>query len=392
MKIRFCNKEDIDYIRELWEYCFNDSPEYVDFYFENKFSPENTILLDDQGRAVSSIHMNQHSLSLNFKKFDVSYIVGVSTLPEVRGSGKMKELMEYSLRHMYESGQEVGILMPIDFRLYRRYGFENCYDMLVQNLDVDDLRKFKISGEFKKAKKAEDLEEIYRYSQSLFNGYAIRDKKYFEQFIDEMDRDGAYIYINYIDSCPEGYIAYSFEDNKMIVRECYYKSIESYKSILRFIYNHNTQVKKVEIYSAISDPLRHMLDNPKDSQFEIKPFMMGRVINFEKLIEKLDIACDEDFQAFKIAVEDKYIDENNGIFEFYKEVNKVRVRKIGDLYELEDIDIFTINELSAMFFGYMKVEDVDFMRERKIVCIIEMRELLESIYDTNTINHINEYV
>ena len=40
----------------------------------------------------------------------------------------------------------------------------------------------------------------------------------------------------------------------------------------------------------------------------------------------------------------------------------------------------------------MKVEDVDFMRERKIVCIIEMRELLESIYDTNTINHINEYV
>lgn len=392
MNIGFCSGEYINGVRELWEYCFTDSSEYVDFYFKNKFSPKNTLILEDNGKIFSSIHMNQHSLSLNFKKFDVSYIVGVSTLPEVRSSGKMKELIQYSLSNMYELGQEISILMPIDFRLYRKYGFENCYDMLLQKLDVDDLRKFKISGEFKKAEQAEKLEEIYKYSLSRYNGFAIRDRNYFELFIEEMKKDNGYIYINFINSSPEGYIAYSFDGDKMIVRECYYKNIESYKSMLRFIYNHNTQIKKVDIYSPMNDPLRHMLDNPKDSNFEIKPFMMGRIINFEKLVERLDIVCDENFQSFKIAVEDKNIEENNGIFEFYTDLDKVRVRKIGDLYELEDIDIFTINELSSMLFGYRRVEDIDFMRENKINCIIEMREFVESIYDGNVINHINEYV
>lgn len=392
MDIRFCNKNDIGQIRNIWEYCFNDSPEYVDFYFEKKFNPETTLVLDDDGKLISSIHLNQHNLNLNFKDFEVSYVVGVSTLPEARGTGRMRELMETSLRAMYNSGQEVAILMPIDFRLYTKYGFENCYDMLVQEVDVSNLKKFRISGDFRKADSAKDIYEIYRYALSRYNGYSIRSESYFDDFIEEMEKDGGYIYVNYIDNVPEGYIAYSIDGDVMVVRECYYRDIKSYKSMLKFIFNHNTQVKRVEIYSAVDDSLRHMLDNPKDSKFEIKPFMMGRVINFEKLISRFEAEVEDDFMPFKIAIKDEYIEENSGIFEFYIDGNKVSSKKIGSIDEIEDIDLFSINEISALFFGYMSVEEVDFMREEKLSCIIEMKELIDSIYSYRGINHINEYV
>ena len=392
MEIRFCNKRDVEQVKNIWEYCFNDSPEYVDFYFENKFNPESTIALDDEGRIISSIHLNNHTLNMYFKEFEVPYVVGVSTLPEARGIGRMGELMNASLQYMYNEGYEISILMPIDFRLYTKYGFENCYDILVQNVKVDDLKKFKITGNFRKAEEPEELEEIYRYSQSGYNGYSVRDEVYFEQFIDEMERDGGHIYINYIDSEPEGYIAYSIDNDNMIVRECYFKTVQSYKSMLKFIFNHNTQVKTAEIYSPVDDVLRHMLDNPKDGQFEIKPFMMGRIVNLEKFTDKLDIPADEEFMPFKIAVKDAQLEGNNGIFEFYNDEGSVKVNKIGEIQEVEDIDIFTVNEISALMFGYMEIEKLDFMRDEKINCIIELRELLNSIKEGKKANHINEYV
>ncbi len=392
MEIRFSNKEDIEGVRKLWEYCFNDSPEYIDFYFEKKFKPSTSLILENNEKIISAIHMNQHSISLNHKKFDLSYIVGVSTLPQARSSGKMRELMKFALMDMYKRGQEVSILMPIDFRLYKKYGYENCYDILLETLKVEDLKKFKISGHFQEAKIAKDLEEVYKYSVSKYNGFAIRDVDYFKDFIDEMQRDGGYIYINYQDSQAQGYIAYSFDGDRMIVRELYYKNIEAYKSLLKFIYNHNTQIKTVQIYSAKNNYLRYLLDNPKSARFEIKDFMMARIINFEKFIKKLDIETYKDFSPFKIAIEDEYIEKNRGIFEFFLEGDKIRVKKVSKLEEIGNFDLFTINELTGLFFGYSKLEDIDFLREKKLNSIIEIRELLESLYPERIINHINEYV
>ena len=61
------------------------------------------------------------------------------------------------------------------------------------------------------------------------------------------------------------------------------------KGILRFLYNHNTQCKKVTISSPIDDKIRFILSNPKTANIKLKPFMMGRVINLKKYLESLNI-------------------------------------------------------------------------------------------------------
>ncbi|MEG0250211.1 MAG: GNAT family N-acetyltransferase [Peptostreptococcus sp.] len=397
MNIRLCNKNETSQVKDIWKYCFNDSDEYVEFYFKYKFNPQNTIVLEDEGNIISSLHLNQHKIHLNFKEYETSYVVGVSTLPEARGIGKMNDLMNKSLRHMYDLDQSVSILMPIDFRLYTKYGYENCYDMLVQKLSIYNLRKYKTNGIFKRADNAGDLEDIYSCAVSRYNGYAIRDTKYFEEFIEEMRAEKGYIYINYRDGVPVGYIVYSIDSDDFNVRECYYKDIISYKSLLKFIFNHNTQCKNVTMNSPMDDPLRFMLDNPRESSFEISPFMMARIINFSKLIDELDVTMPypelENGEEILIGIKDDQIEENNGIFKMYTEDRRLKTEKVGDLKDKnDDLDVFTINELTCMCFSYHSIDEIDHIREKKIANIIDIRDIFSNIKNELTINHINEYV
>ena len=58
---------------------------------------------------VSSLQLNQYKIKLNDKIYDTSYVVGVSTFPQVRGRGYMKNIMDFSLKEMYKRGQLVSI-------------------------------------------------------------------------------------------------------------------------------------------------------------------------------------------------------------------------------------------------------------------------------------------
>lgn len=405
MSIRICKDNEINKVKNIWKYCFSDSEEYTNFYFKKKFDYRNTVVLENNNEIISSIHLNQHKVYLNEKEFDVSYVVGVSTLPEARGIGAMKELMKQCFYEMYNKGQSISILMPIDFRLYTGFGFTNCYDVLEQRVDIFDLKKFKINGVFKKATKqnVSDLVNIYSESVKQYNGYAIRDKKYFSELVEEIDIDGGYIYINYIDDAPVGYIVYSIINSIFLVREVYYKNIIAYKSILKFIFNHNTQCKKVEMISAVNNPLRQILDNPKDSEFIIKPFMMARIIDFEKFINACDFNIKKNFindninienmiKKINIMIEDNYIEKNNGIFTLTYKDGTLKSQRNDEISEY-DIKM-TISEATSIFTNYMKVEDLFVLREDYNV--LKNREDYNKIinffeFELN-INHINEYV
>lgn len=420
MEIRFTNVNENMGVKDLWTYCFADSKAYVDFYFKNKYKPEKTLVVEDSGRILSAIHLNQHELSLYGKNLDTSYIVGVSTLAEARGMGFMSDLMTRSLYEIAYMGQSFCILMPIDHRLYRSYGFENSYDMLEIDLNIFDLKKFKLEGTFKRANEeyVDDVLDIYLSSTANYNGFALRNKVYFSDFIEEMELEGGYIYILYRDGQPRGYIAYSIDDGSLFVREIYYKDMISYQSILKFIFNHNTQCKRVKINTSIDDRLMDILDNPKDASFMIKPFMMARIVDVENFLNdtaiKSDFSDDSSYNDDKqsdfginIEIIDPVIKENNGIYRFGYESARLRARKLDkfnpydshilasegnevkeDIEEEPIADIcLSINELTSLLFGYRTIEDICFVKG------IGVSKNLKEIFNfKKKTNYINEYV
>ena len=394
MEIRYAKEEEIESIKDIWSYCFNDTESFMKYYFNDKYKSENTVVALDEGKIISSLQLNQYKLLLNSKVYNTSYVVGVSTLPEGRGAGYMNKVMKFTLNELYKKGQLVSILMPIDYRLYRRFGYEHCYDQIEYTINTDDLKNFKSSGKMIKSNlsQIDDLIQIDRTFLNEVNGNVLKDEHYYENLFKEIQSEDGFLYIHEGNE-KDGYIVYFLQEDKMFVRELFYKNIDALKSMLKFIYNHNTQCKIVTISTPTIDKIRFILDNPKDSDIKIKPFMMGRDINVKKFIEDIDIEKDIN-SSFNLLIEDKFIDENNGLFKISIQNKKVSVEQLdkkGAEKPQEDFDIkLDINTLTQLSFSYIDVNEAIFLNDIKDVSE-ETLETLNCIFSKKN-NYINEYI
>lgn len=385
MNIRFASECDQNNIMEIWNYCFNDGPKFTEYYFNNKYKNYNTIVVEEEANIVSSLQLNQYKIKLNDKEYSTSYVVGVSTLPEVRGRGYMKHIMDFTLNELYKKDQLVSILMPIDYRLYRKYGYEHCYDQIEYEINMEDLRGFKSLGSLKKAS-LNHINEMINIEESFLenlNGIVVRDENYYKNLFKEVESEDGHIYIHGNEG-SDGYIIYFINGESIFVRELYYKNINALKGMLRFIYNHNTQCKKVNITSPVDDKIRFILSNPRTVTMKLKPFMMGRIINFKSFLESLNIEGNNQ-SSLIISLKDDYIKENNKIFKITLENNQLSVEEGKFDYDVE----FNINTISQLAFSYISAKEaylLNNLKENK-----EAIEFLDLIF-TKKENYINEYI
>lgn len=391
MNIRYAKPIDKDQIVSVWNYCFEDGEDFVKYYFENVYDENNTIIIEENDEVLSALQLNKYTIDLRDNKYDVSYVVGVSSKPEVRGLGYMKHLMTYTLEELYKNGEIVSLLMAIDYRLYKRYGFDHCYDQIQYNLRTDELLGFRLSSKLRKAtfEDAETLSRIYTKAMESLNGYAVRDEAYFNRFMKEVSSESGYIYI---DEENNSYIAYYIQGDTFFVRELIYNNISSLKSMLAYIYNHNTQCKKTVINAPVDDKIKLIIANLKTCEIKLIPFMAGRVINFEKYIESLN-SCNIDTQkinneSIKIKVIDKYIKQNNSVFKISVCDNKIKIQRVE-----EDCDIeLDINSITQLAFSYLNTDEIFMLNEIDESSLINtQKELLNALFEKR-INYIDELV
>lgn len=391
MNIRYAKPIDKEQVVSVWNYCFEDGEDFVKYYFENVYDENNTIIIEENDEVLSALQLNKYTIDLRDNKYDVSYVVGVSSKPEVRGLGYMKHLMTYTLEELYKNGEIVSLLMAIDYRLYKRYGFDHCYDQIQYNLRTDELLGFRLSSKLRKAtfEDAETLSRIYTKAMESLNGYAVRDEAYFNRFIKEVSSESGYIYI---DEENNSYIAYYIQGDTFFVRELIYNNISSLKSMLAYIYNHNTQCKKTVINAPVDDKIKLIIANLKTCEIKLIPFMAGRVINFEKYIESLN-SCNIDTQKInnkyiKIKVIDKYIKQNNSVFKISVCDNKIKIQRVEEDYDIE----LDINSITQLAFSYLNTDEIFMLNEIDESGLINTQKELLNVLFEKRINYIDELV
>ena len=391
MNIRYAKPIDKEQVVSVWNYCFEDGEDFVKYYFENVYDENNTIIIEENDEVLCALQLNKYTIDLRDNKYDVSYVVGVSSKPEVRGLGYMKHLMAYTLEELYKNGEIVSLLMAIDYRLYKRYGFDQCYDQIQYNLRTDELLGFRLSSKLRKAtfEDAETLSRIYTKAMESLNGYAVRDEAYFNRFIKEVSSESGYIYI---DEENNSYIAYYIQGDTFFVRELIYNNISSLKSMLAYIYNHNTQCKKTVINAPVDDKIKLIIANLKTCEIKLIPFMAGRVINFEKYIESLN-SCNIDTQKInnkyiKIKVIDKYIKQNNSVFKISVCDNKIKIQRVEEDYDIE----LDINSITQLAFSYLNTDEIFMLNEIDESSLINTQKELLNVLFEKRINYIDELV
>lgn len=265
-KICTPNEFETKKLKEIWKICFNESDEYIEWFFKALYVPENTFCLKSDGEIVSMLMVFRHNYALRGKNLSSAYIGGVSTLPSFRGEGNITRLMESCLKKAVQTGFDIASLIPVDELFYKQYGFETVSDMYVyggasKHLPACESNVGKLS-----------FEQIYRSFCKNYNFYECRDTESFSLISEEAAAVGNSIY-----KADDGYIVYSEKDKVMDCREFVYANEAAAKNLTKFIKENSDE------FTVRGDASLSSLFG-----FEVKrePYMMVKVLKDDLKIAK----------------------------------------------------------------------------------------------------------
>jgi len=128
MLIRYASLKDKDKLKNIWQKCFSDSEKFVNWNFENNFVPENAMLCEEDGTAVSNLHLIPYGVVFNGEVLKGVYISAVATMKECRSNGYASKLMEKSLSELEKKGIDIAFLVPAIEGYYEKFGFFKIAD------------------------------------------------------------------------------------------------------------------------------------------------------------------------------------------------------------------------------------------------------------------------
>ena len=137
----FFMKSDLE---RLWRTCFGDSEQYIRYFFENRYVPENCLAFVDDSirRPVAMLHLLDVNIAEDGGLVPSQYIYAACTRPDYRRQGIMRELIQTARKLGAYRKLKYSVTVPAEprlFRYYGRYGFEKCYKNRVVYMDRSDL-------------------------------------------------------------------------------------------------------------------------------------------------------------------------------------------------------------------------------------------------------------
>lgn len=175
--------EDVEGIRNLW---YQSHPEqqrdYIDFYFQHEFSNSHCIVCEQDDKIISSLLIKEHVMSFLNRKFLISYLEGIATLPDYRRRGHMHELMNVALDEVSHN-HLITLTRAFNPKLFEPYGFETvCYHKFY-TISRKALLPVGMSG-VSHQYDVEELLDVYDTYAKHFDGYMQRDIAYYQLFVE----------------------------------------------------------------------------------------------------------------------------------------------------------------------------------------------------------------
>lgn len=142
MQYRSAYADDYEYVKNLWLIAFNEDPEFLDKFFNERTSTDRITVCVENNEIASALHMLPYNIYVG-KAVKASYIVGAATYQQYRYKGFMEGLLKFSTELMKRRGEALCVLKPFNHDFYRKYGWETIAKLYkYKNFDGKKL-KFK---------------------------------------------------------------------------------------------------------------------------------------------------------------------------------------------------------------------------------------------------------
>ena len=218
MTIRLLEQSDNKEAKQLWKDTFGDSDAFINWYFENKILPGNSLGLFD-GNLISVVHMVPYKICIQGKPLDSLMVAGVATAGHRRGEGLMRQLLHAALVLMKERGVMVTHLYPVSHGFYEKFGW-TTYTYVHKNHVEDAV--VRPGSHVTETADAGILDSLYRKMMQSYDGYVMRGPREWKWRLEELFADGGKAAVLTRASEAAAYLLYYEKEGKADVIETVY--------------------------------------------------------------------------------------------------------------------------------------------------------------------------
>jgi ribosomal protein S18 acetylase RimI-like enzyme len=140
--IRFATYNDIPALTHIRKVCFDEGVGYSNFYFAKRFTVNNTLVYEEEGRPVATLTLLDAEVLTAKSVLPIAYVYSVATLPDCRRRGLAAALLQYADEYLQKRGVAASLLAPASadlFTYYAKLGYETKFFITkhgVDNIDV----------------------------------------------------------------------------------------------------------------------------------------------------------------------------------------------------------------------------------------------------------------
>jgi N-acetylglutamate synthase-like GNAT family acetyltransferase len=129
--IRPSTPEEVPQQKELWKRCFGDSSTYVDNFYRRICTPDQVLVVEEDGEINSMAAMLPTTFALpDGQSVPVGYVYALATNPYIQGKGHARQLLRYADDYLQSKGMKALTLVPASPSLHRFFeavGLEECF-------------------------------------------------------------------------------------------------------------------------------------------------------------------------------------------------------------------------------------------------------------------------
>ena len=276
----------------------------------------------DDGTLAARIVNNRLELYIDGQTVRAGGIGAVSTLPEYREKGAVREIFAELLPQSYKNGEVISALFPFNHEFYRKQGYEVVTFQNNYELKPALLNGYRFDGTITRWNPGEPVDDylnIYNIFAADYNLAMHRDEKSMMEHmkVDKLYQERKFSYLLRRNGENIAYVIFTDIQNDpeaiLHVEESAWINRDGFHAILAFLGRFEAD------YGSIQLPLPYGIDLLRiirtKRAYEIQKTchhnFMVRVINAKKLLEIIKKPSDCDFV---IKVSDEMIAENNGVW------------------------------------------------------------------------------
>lgn len=301
---------------------------------------------------------NWFTVDLRGAEHPLAGLSAVATPPENRRQGLVGQLLRESLAEYRERDHYLSALWPFEYPFYRRYGWAQAGTYASYECDPDALAFAAESaegGEFRQLE-ADEFERLNPVLDAHNDGIALsmrRSEEWWRHRIFEGWERNPSVYGVERNGELRGYLVYRIEaddETTMRVYELVSADHEARMNLLRFCYNHDSQVETVKIHGRPDTLLFDLADDPRAIEYEVTPGGMVRIVDVQTALSELDYPIEK--KRIVLSVRDPLADWNDGTFAIEVKAGEATCDRVDERPDAT-VDITT---LSQLFVGHFSVE------------------------------------